>query len=125
MKKLCVFLPVLVVLFSCASTQTGPSGKDLAEQARDKAVSVKAEVAAKDEFAAAQAAFDEAASLESGNKAAAQAKYQEAEGLFNAVYESVKSRRDAAQKELDKARSDIKNVEAEAAELDRIRKGGS
>lgn len=125
MKKLCMLLPLALLFFSCASTPSGPSGKELAEQAREKALSVKADVAAKNDFAAAQAVFDEAASLEAaGNKAAAD-KYLEAEAQFTSVYESVKSKRDAAQRELDKARADIKTVEAEAAELERLKKGGN
>jgi gamma-glutamyl:cysteine ligase YbdK (ATP-grasp superfamily) len=122
MKKLFVLLPLAMLLFSCASApQKDQSGKALAEQARSKALSVKADIAAKNEFAAAQAAFDEAAGLEATGDA--NAKYQEAERLFTAVYESVKAKRDAAQKELDAARTAIKEVENEAAELDRLRGG--
>ncbi|MDR0586641.1 MAG: hypothetical protein LBG26_05325 [Treponema sp.] len=125
MKKLLVLLPLAALFFSCASTtpQTGPSEKALAEQARNRALSVKADIAAKNEFAAAQAVFDEAASLEAAGDAAANARYQESEQLFTAVYESVKAKRDAAQKELDAARAAIRDVENEAAELDRLQGG--
>jgi hypothetical protein len=125
MKKLVVLLPLAILFFSCAST-TPPakqSEKTLAEQARNRALSVKADVAAKEEFAAAQAVFDEAAGLEASGNAAAEARYQESGRLFSALYESVKARRDAAQKELDAARAAIRDVENEAAELDRLRGG--
>ncbi|MDR2144709.1 MAG: hypothetical protein LBP29_10115 [Treponema sp.] len=124
MKKLLVLLPLAALFFSCASTPAGQSEKTLAEQARDRALSVKADIAAKNEFAAAQAAFDEAAALEASGNAAAASRYQESERLFTAVYESVKAKRDAAQKELDAARAAIRDVENEAAELDR-RRGGN
>ena len=95
--------------------------KTLAEQARSKALSVRADIAAKNEFAAAQAVFDEAARLEAAGNAAAGTKYRESERLFTAVYESVKAKRNAAQKELDAARTAIKEVENEAAEQNRPR----
>jgi hypothetical protein len=124
MKKLIVLLPLAILFFSCASTTpAGQSEKALAEQARNRALSVKADVAAKNEFAAAQAVFDEAAGLEASGNAAAGARYQESGRLFSALYESVKAKRDAAQKELDAARAAIKDVENEAAELDRLRGG--
>jgi hypothetical protein len=125
MKKLVVLLPLTVLFFSCAST-TPPSGqseKALAEQARNRALSVKADLAAKNEFAAAQAVFDEAAGFEASGNAATGARYQESGRLFNALYESVKAKRDAAQKELDTARAAIRDVENEAAERDRLQGG--
>jgi hypothetical protein len=125
MKKLVVLLPLVVLFFSCASTTppAGQSEKALAEQARSRALSVKADIAAKDEFTAAQAVFDEAAGLEASDSAAAEARYQESGRLFTAVYESVKAKRDAAQKELDAARKAIRDVENDAAEMDRLRGG--
>jgi hypothetical protein len=122
MKKLLLLLPLALFFFSCASTQPG-GGKEAAEQARDKALSVKADVAAKSEFAAAQAVYDQALSLEAAKDKTAIVKYQEAELLFTQVYESVKVKRDAAQKELDAALAAIKNVEDQAAELERLRGG--
>jgi hypothetical protein len=125
MKKLVILLSLAILFFSCASTTppAGQSEKALAEQARSRALSVKADIAAKDEFAAAQAVFDEAADLETSGNEAANARYQESGRLFNALYESVKAKRDAAQKELDAARAAIRDVENEAAELDRLRGG--
>jgi hypothetical protein len=124
MKKLFVLLPLAMLFFSCASAPPAEqSEKALAEQARNRALSVKADIAAKNEFAAAQAVFDEAASLEASGNAAAGARYQESGRLFTAVYESVKAKRDAAQKELDAARAAIRDVENEAAELDRLQGG--
>lgn len=121
MKKLLVLLPLAALLFSCASTRPADqSEKELAEQARERALAVKADVAAKSEFAAAQAVFDEAAGLEGE---AAAAGYREAERLFTALYETVKAKRDTAQKELNAARTAIKDVENSAAELDRQRGG--
>jgi hypothetical protein len=123
MKNRVILLPLAALFFSCASTTppAGQSEKALAEQARSRALSVKADIAAKDEFTAAQAAFDEAAGLEASGSAAAEAGYQESRQLFTTVYESVKAKRDAAQKELDAARKAIRDVENEAAELDRLR----
>ncbi|MDR2072141.1 MAG: hypothetical protein LBP60_01725 [Spirochaetaceae bacterium] len=123
MKKLFVLLPLAALFFSCVSNtpRAGLTEKARAEQARDKALAVRADVAAKNEFTAAQGVFNEAAGLEVSNKAAAGAKYQESERLFTAVYESVKADRDAAQKELDAAQAAIKDVENEAAKLDRLR----
>jgi DNA-binding SARP family transcriptional activator len=125
MKKLVALLPLAVLFFSCASTtpSAGQSEKALAEQARNRALSVKADIAAKDEFAAAQAVFDEAANLEASGNEASEARYRESGQLFNTLYESVKAKRDTAQKELDAARAAIRDVENEAAELDRLRGG--
>ncbi|MDR1507933.1 MAG: hypothetical protein LBI67_12615 [Treponema sp.] len=124
MKKLFILLPLAMLLFSCATTKpAGQSEKALAEQARDRALSVKADIAAKSEFAAAQAAFDGAQALEASGDAASGDGYREAGRLFTSVYESVRAKRDAAQKELDAARAAILDVETEAAELDRLRGG--
>jgi hypothetical protein len=125
MKKLFVLLPLAALFFSCASTtpQKSQSEKAVAEQARNRALSVKADIAAKDEFAAAQAVFDEAAGLEAAGDAASEAKYQESGRLFTAVYDSVKAKRDAAQKELNAARAAIKDVENEAARMEQLRGG--
>jgi hypothetical protein len=125
MKKLVVLLPLAVLFFSCASTapSAGQSEKALAEQARNRALSVKADIAAKEEFAAAQTVFDEAAGLDASGNAAAGARYQESGRLFSALYESVKAKRDAAQKELDTARTAIRDVENEAAEMNRLQGG--
>jgi hypothetical protein len=107
----------LGLFFSCASTPKGLSGKESAAQARDRALSVRAEVAAKDDFAAAQAAFDEAAALEAAKSGEADAKYREAQQSFNAVYETVKGNMDAAERELNAAKAAISDVEKRASEL--------
>jgi len=126
MKKALVLLPLALLFFACSTTQTGTSNKELADLARDKALSVKADVAAKSDFAAAQAAYDQAAALEAAKDKTADAQYAEAEKKFTAVYEKVKAQRDTAQKELDKAKADIKAVETEAAQLDAaLKRGGN
>ncbi|MDR1930725.1 MAG: hypothetical protein LBQ44_08865 [Treponema sp.] len=118
-KSISLILPFLLagLLFSCAGAPKALSNKDLAAQARDKALSVKADRAAGKDFAAAQAAFDEAAGLEAENSTAADAKYREAEQRFNAVYESVRSKYDAAKRELDAAKAAISDVESKASEF--------
>jgi hypothetical protein len=115
--KMVLLLLTLGLFFSCASTPAGLSGKESAAQARDRALSVRAEVAAKDDFAAAQAAFDDAAALEAAKSSEADAKYREAERSFTSVYETVKSKRDAAQRELNAAKTAISDVEKKASEL--------
>jgi hypothetical protein len=105
-KVIFLVLPILSLglLFSCASTPQGSSSKELAIQARDKALSVKADVAAKQDFDAAQAVLEEAEALDAAKDSASSAKYQEAEGLYSTLYESVKVKYDAASKELDAAK---------------------
>ncbi|GHU81728.1 hypothetical protein FACS189468_4880 [Spirochaetia bacterium] len=92
-------------------------------EARDKALSVKADTAAKDDYQAADLVLAAAESMDAGGLDAG-SQYQEAEQLFTAAYDSAKSKRDEAQKELDTARSAIKNLETRSAELDRARQGG-
>jgi hypothetical protein len=122
MKKLFLLIPLGVLLFSCASvsspTPVSPSAKEKAVEARAKALAIKADTASKAEYEAAVDAFNLAAArkvlgADNGSQ------YQEAERLFAAAYDSAKSKRDEAQKQLDAARSAIKGVETQAGELER------
>lgn len=139
MKKLLLLLPILV-LFSCASApdkgsvteetqtvqnitaaQNADMEKNRATDAMNKAKSVKAEVAVKEEFNKALGIYNEANSLASAGgesiKTAA-AKYIESEALFLASYEKAKVKKEEAMKQLEKAKADIKNVEDDAAALE-------
>ncbi|MDX9800403.1 MAG: hypothetical protein RBT69_03590 [Spirochaetia bacterium] len=138
MKKLLLLLPILF-LYSCASAPekavepvvaavvepaqvfTADKEKTRATEAMNKAKSVKAEVAMKDEFNKALGIYNEANTLVSagGEKVkTAAAKYLESEALFLAVYEKSKIKREEAVKQLEKAKAAVKNVEEDAAELE-------
>ncbi len=141
MRKLLLILP-LFVLFSCASAPEKPQPEEEAvsavqtaavqatadrEKARavdamNKAKSVKADVAVKDEYSKAMGVFNEAESLVSAGIdkiPAAQAKYLESEKLFLAAHDNTLVKREEALKQLEKAKQDIKNVEKEAEDFDR------
>jgi uncharacterized iron-regulated membrane protein len=122
MKKFCLFLLCLagiVFLFSCAS---GPAteavdlttAQNRAAAALEKAKSVKADVAVKPEFDKAQASYSEAQGM---TGEAAIPKYLEAESLFLAAYDAAVAKRAEAQKQLEKAKADIKAVEDEETSL--------
>ena len=124
MKKMYLFLVLvylvsIVFLFSCAS---GPAAETVdlataqsrAAAALEKAKSVKADVAVKPEFGRAQASYSEAQGM-AGNVAIP--KYLEAEGLFLAAHDAAVAKRTEAQKQLEKARADIKAVEDEETRL--------
>ncbi len=147
MKKLLLVLPFFV-LFSCASApvkenaadeapaaaqttapaapeavtvETAEKEKNRAIEAMNKAKSVKADVAVKDEFGKALGIFNEAETLSAsgaGNVAAAAGKYLESEVLFLEAYEKAKAKREEAVKQLDKAKADIKNVEEDAKAME-------
>jgi hypothetical protein len=124
MKKLFFILSILV-LFGCKTApQTGgeTSARDKALAALESARSIKADVAAKDLFDPAMAAFNEAESLGSSSAAAANDKYLAAEQGFTAAYNKARDLRASAQDELTKAKQEIKNVESDAAELEASRK---
>jgi hypothetical protein len=122
MKKIFVFVPIIfciVLLVSCATgsgttADPAPGGTSVnldeararAASARDNALSIKAEVAAKADFDNASTVFNGANSVEA---------FLEAERLFTGAYNTAKTLRDAALSELEKARSEIKNAEDEAA----------
>ena len=122
MRKLVLFLCVAAgaaLLFSCASTPAadGPdlaTAKNRADSAISKAQSVKADVAVKPDFDKARASYREAQGLEASNQAQAIAKYLESERQALAAHDATLAKRAEAQKQLDKAKSDIKAIEAEA-----------
>ncbi|MDR0389103.1 MAG: hypothetical protein LBH73_03465 [Spirochaetaceae bacterium] len=123
MKKLLFLLPILV-LFGCKTTPKteSASGRDKALAALESARSIKADVAAKDIFDPAMAAFNEAEGLASSSAAAANEKYLAAEQGFTSAYNRARDLRRAAQDALDKAKEEIRNVENDAAELEESRK---
>jgi hypothetical protein len=113
-------------MFSCASA---PDAVDIttaqtrADAAREKAKSVKADLAVKEDFARGQAVYGEAEGLMPAGGDSAVAKFLEAEGLFLAAHDAAVVKRDEARKQLEKAKSDIKAVEAEAETLKREQGG--
>jgi hypothetical protein len=82
-----------------------------ATEAMDKAKSLKADVAVKKEFEAAQALFDEAEALSAESEEEAAQKYLEAEIQFNTAYEDAVAKREEALRQLNLARDAIKSVE--------------
>lgn len=129
MKKKYIFLLTVLsafLLFSCATT---PETVDLltaqnrANAAREKAQSVKAELAVKADFDKAQTAYKEAEGLVPAGGSPAIEKFLEAESLFLAAHDAAAAKRDEARKQLEKAKSDIKAVEAEAETLRREQGG--
>jgi hypothetical protein len=139
MKKLLFLLPLMVVVFGCATApapsapeEAGPAAPaappapaaPLATAARNKALaameaakSIKADVAVKDVYNTALTAFNEGEALGS-SAPGADGKYLEAERGFTAAYNRAQELRSAAQNELTKARQDIKTAEDEAAEME-------
>ncbi|GHU81230.1 hypothetical protein FACS189468_3360 [Spirochaetia bacterium] len=101
-----------------------PLPKEKAVEARGKALSVKADTAARDDYQAADLVFAAAEAMDAGGLDAGN-QYQEAELLFTVAYDSAKSKRDEAQRQLDTARTAIKDVEIRAAESDREQQGGN
>jgi len=120
MRKVILFLCMCVgaaLLFSCASAPqtdgfaapvSSDAARDKAQAAMEKARSVRADIAVMDDFTTGQATFNLAQSL-SGE--AAIAKYQEAEKLFLAAHDTTVAKREEANKQLEKARNDIKALE--------------
>jgi hypothetical protein len=124
-KNIAAFFIVLyfLMLFSCATssgttTEIVSSGNTVnmndararAETARDKALTIKADVAVKDDFSSAMNIFETAET--SADPVAA---YLDAEKLFVETYDKAKILRDAAIDELEKAQIEIKTAEDEAA----------
>jgi hypothetical protein len=114
----------IVLLFSCASAPTTEvdlaTAQGRASSAMEKAKSVKADVAVKTEFGRGQTAYTEADGL-TGD--AAIPKYLEAEGLLLAAHDAAVAKRDEAQKQLQKAKSDIKALEDQEANLKQEQEG--
>jgi hypothetical protein len=114
----CIGLMVSCASSSGAATETVPPASgtvDLSEArarataAREKALSIKANVAAKADYDNAENGFNSADSVEA---------FLESERLFNNAFDTAKTMRDAAQNELEKARAEIKTAEDEAAAFD-------
>jgi hypothetical protein len=125
MKKAIWLVPILVVLFSCASKppaqQQGvdlSAAKNRAVAARTKAQSVKAEVAVKEAYTRAQMTFDTAETQEIAGQAAAGETYLEAEKYFLAAFTDADAKRTEAQRQLNLAKDAIKGVESDAAALE-------
>jgi hypothetical protein len=120
----------IALLFSCGSTPPAATeavdlttAKNRADAALAKAKSVKADVSVKADFDKAQAAYTEAGGLASTSGDAAITKYLDAEGLFLVAHDAAVVKREEARKQLDKAKSDIKAVEDEAAALQKEQGG--
>ena len=134
MKKILIVLPfVILILFSCKSTpKSGEEIVDLATAkgravaAMEKAKSIKADVALKDEYNNALNVFDDAekTAQTSKDEPVLIAKYLEAEKLFLNSYEGTRAKRDEAQRQLNKAKEDIKRVENEADAFENEKSGG-
>jgi len=142
MRKILLVLPFLI-LFACSSTpESGSSdgsstsdkpstvaeARDRAATAMDKAKSIKADVAVKDEYNNALSAFNEAEDMNKSNAGQESVidKYMEAERLFLAVYDDALAKREEALKQMEKADSEIKEVEDEAQEYEKeVTEGGT
>ncbi len=129
MKKFFVIIPLIALLISCGTTSgttekpgdtvvTLSDAKARAMSAIDKAKSIKADVAVKDEFNQAMQVFNNA---ESSAEADAIKLYLQAEGLFTDAYNKAKVMRDAALDQLNKAKTEIKSAEDEAAAFEKER----
>jgi hypothetical protein len=118
------------IFFSCASAP--PPAEKPAEEpmnfgtakaralaAREKALEIKANVSLKDRYQAVQGIFSEAETLEASQSPQGVDKYLEAEKGFLDCYEQARVLREEARQQLSRARDAIKEVETDAAELDR------
>ena len=143
MKKILLIL-ISIVLFSCASAPEQPVEEPVKEEvketmsvtelrnkaysAMEKALSIKANVAVKEDYAAAEKMFNDAEALDASNpESAAKAAliYMDAETAFNSVYDKAAEKKENALKELEKAKEDIKAVEKEAEEAESNPEGGA
>jgi hypothetical protein len=134
MQKIFVALVLTGLFFvSCASgpqtqTQTdsvaAPSqsvdlttAKARADAAKEKAKAAKADIAVKADYDKGQSAYTEAESSGGVDK------YIEAEKLFLASADAAEAKRAEAQRQIDKAKSDIKEVENAAEALRKEQSG--
>ncbi len=137
MKKILLLL-ITIVMFSCASAPEQPpveqpepeavqkpvsitDVRNRAYSAMEKALSIKANIAVKDEYSEAKKMFDNAEALDASDpEAAAKAAliYLDAETAFNTVYDTAFTKRENASKELQMAKDDIKAVEEDADKAD-------
>ncbi|MCL2480564.1 MAG: hypothetical protein FWF38_02520 [Spirochaetaceae bacterium] len=139
MKKILIVLPfVILFLFSCKSAPAPDAdganvqkaidivtAKSRAVDAMDKAKSIKADVAVSDEYNSALDVFNEAEkdAQNPGDLLAVTNKYLEAERLFLATYESARSKKEEAQRQLNRAKDAIKQVENEAEAFEKESEG--
>ncbi len=144
MKKILLIL-LSIILFSCASAPEKPVEEEpVAEEvkekvsiteirnkaysAMEKALSIKANVAVKEDYAQAEKMFNDAEALDASDpEAAAKAAliYLDAETAFNTVYEKAYEKRENALKELEMAKNEIKAVEEEAEAAEGSSEGGA
>ena len=144
MKKILLIL-ISVILFSCASAPETPVEEEPVKEevkeklsvteirnkaysAMEKALGIKANVAVKEDYAAAEKMFNEAESLDASNpESAAKAAliYMDAETAFNTVYDKAYEKRENALKELEMAKNEIKAVEEEAEAVEGSPEGGA
>lgn len=107
---------------------TAEREKESAEAALEKSRSIKAHVAVREDFAAAMELYNEGIVLfESGPEEAlnAQEKFRVAEAGFIDAYEKAYAKREAALRELEQARDDIRRLERESEELERLEEEGA
>jgi len=143
MKKILIVLPFVVLfLFSCKSAPAPTdnviygapatekaidiaTAKSKAVDAMEKAKSIKADVAVKDEYNSAFDVFNDAEkeAQTASNLLVAADKYLEAERLFLAAYESARAKKEEAQRQLNKAKEDIRQVEDEADAFEKEQSG--
>jgi len=153
LKKILLILPfVIILLFSCRSRpaiveeevpEKEPKVEEIAEielavggvaksravEAMERARSIRADVAVREDFNAALAVFKEAEKeIDNANKELvvrnfleaerivlnAETLFLEAEELFLRAYETTRIKREEARIELNRARSEIRRVESEA-----------
>lgn len=143
MKKILLVL-ASVMLFSCASAPEKPVEEETVKEvpeklsiteirnkaysAMEKALSIKANIAVKDDYKAAEKMFNDAEALDASNpEAAARASliYLDAETAFNTVYDAAYEKRENARKELEMAKGDIKAAEDEAELAEKEAAGGA
>jgi hypothetical protein len=101
--------------------------RNAAASARENALSIRADVAAKPEYDQAQGLFQEAEGLVasgSTDESGIKAKYQEARRLFDHSYDLAAVKRQEALNQLNKAREDIRSVEDEADALEDLEAEG-
>jgi hypothetical protein len=95
------------------------TAKARAIAAREKALEIKANVSLKDRYQTVQGIFSEAETLEASQSPQGIDRYLEAEKGFLDCYEQARALREEARRQLSRARDAIKEVETEAAGLDR------
>ncbi|MCL2792038.1 MAG: hypothetical protein FWD87_03010 [Spirochaetaceae bacterium] len=141
MKKILIVFPfILIFLFSCRSAPAPAEpvpdvravpavgvdeARNRAVNAMERARSIRADVAVRDDFNSALALFNEAEGepRTAGNLQNLVNKYFDAERLFLAAHENTRVMREEAQRQLNRAREDIRQVETAAEAFDREQAG--